>query len=106
MGSPGIINDRTPSHFGMDDLTTERKFDSYAKWEIDVLGLFLTHYPWVLVHRALYIRSNGAAIKCPYCILQTCHKSGVRAPYLFHQEYNSDLFSAFSAGIVGTVQVA
>ena len=48
MGSPGIIHNRTPKKIGrafvyyaMDDLTTERSFDSQATWVIDALGLFL-----------------------------------------------------------------
>ena len=46
MGSPGIINDRTsdchqsPGHGCIDDLTTERSFDSQATWVIDMLDLF------------------------------------------------------------------
>ena len=38
-----IIHDRTPEfpgHGCMDDLITERSFDSQAMWVIDVLGLF------------------------------------------------------------------
>ena len=46
MGSLGIIHDAPPiatqvsGHGYMDDLTTERSFDSQAEWVIDVLGFF------------------------------------------------------------------
>ena len=53
----------------MDDLTTERSFDSQGKWVVNVLGLFLlTCYPWVFAQPALTdVRSTGAGIKCLYC---------------------------------------
>ena len=36
---PGMIHDHSPDFLGMEDLTTERSFDSQATWVIDVLGL-------------------------------------------------------------------
>ena len=48
----------------MDDLTTERSFDSQATWVIDVLGFPFGH----LIHNYLYnraladVRSPGAEI--------------------------------------------
>ena len=36
-------------HRCIDDLTTERYFESQATWVINVLGLFLTYCTWVLV---------------------------------------------------------
>ena len=47
LGSPGIINDLKPDchpvcgHGCMDDVTTERSFDSLATCVIDVLGVFV-----------------------------------------------------------------
>ena len=47
VGSPSIIHDRMSGcnpvfgHVCMNDLTTERSFDSQAMSVIDVLGLFL-----------------------------------------------------------------
>ena len=49
----------------MDDLTTERRFDSQATWVIDVLGLSFGH----VIHGCFYnqaladVRSTGAGIK-------------------------------------------
>ena len=43
------IDTQFPGHGSIDDLTTERSFNSQATWVIDVLGLFLTCYPWVFV---------------------------------------------------------
>ena len=45
----------------MDDLTTERGFDSQATWVINVLSLYFT----VLT----YVRLTVAGIKCLYCRL-------------------------------------
>ena len=54
VGGPSITDDRTSNCnpvflvLGcMNDLTTERSFDSQATCVIDVLGLFFTYYQWV-----------------------------------------------------------
>ena len=45
-----LLHARLPlSSLGMDDFTTECSFDSQAMCAIDVLGSFLTCYPWVFV---------------------------------------------------------
>ena len=53
MGRPGITTRPVATKFSgqrcMDDLEIERSFDLQAKWAIDVLGFFLTCYPWVSV---------------------------------------------------------
>ena len=50
----------------MDDLKTERTFDSQSTWVIDVLGLFFIH--GCLYNQALAdVRSTCARIKCLYC---------------------------------------
>ena len=53
----------------MDDLTTERSFDSQGTWVIDVLGLsFLRCYPNVFVHPSTAdVRPPGAGIAHLYC---------------------------------------
>ena len=49
----GIMHDLTPDchpfpgHGCVDDLITVRSFDLQATWVIDVLGFFLTCYPWL-----------------------------------------------------------
>ena len=51
VGSPGIIYDRTPDrhqfpgHECMDDLTTERSFDSLATWAIYMFVIFFDMSP-------------------------------------------------------------
>ena len=70
VGSPDMVHDRTPDchpvfgHGCIDDLTTERSFDSQATWVIDELFLFYLH----AIHGRLYnqaladVRSTGAGI--------------------------------------------
>ena len=70
--SPGIIHDRwadcQASSLGLDDLTTERSFESQATWVIDVFGLILHIIHVSLYNQALVdARLNGAGIKCMYC---------------------------------------
>ena len=56
----------------MDDLITERYFDSQAMSVIDVLGFF-----WHVIHEGSYsravadVRSTGVGIKCLYCTTHT-----------------------------------
>ena len=54
---------RFHGHVSMDDLTTERSFDSQAMCVIDVLGC--------LYNQALAdVRSTGAGTKCLYCMFK------------------------------------
>ena len=46
----------SPGFLGMHDFISERSFDSRATCVIDVLGLFLTCYPWVFVQPATGMR--------------------------------------------------
>ena len=70
MASP--VATQFPGHGCMDDLKTERTctFDLQATRVIDVLGLlFDTSSMEVCTNRRLAdVRSNGAGIKCLYCI--------------------------------------
>ena len=58
-----------PSFLGIKDLTTERSFNSQARWAIDELWLFC----WHVIQGCLYnlvladVRSTRAEIKCLYC---------------------------------------
>ena len=52
----------------MDDITTERSFDSQATWSIDAIGLFLEIFHGRLYNQTLEdVRSNDADIECLYC---------------------------------------
>ena len=57
-----------PGHGCMDDLTTERSFDSQATWAIEVLGLSFDISSMGVYNQALAdVRSTDAGIICLYC---------------------------------------
>ena len=73
---PGLPRHNTRPHASlpqsflcMDDLKTERSFDSQAMWVIDALGFLF----WHVVYECLYnqaladVRSTGAEIECLNC---------------------------------------
>ena len=66
---------RLPPHFlDIDDLTTERSFDSQVPWDMDALGSFVDMlskgvFSFQIVQLSFAdFRSTGARIKCLYSI--------------------------------------
>ena len=56
-----------PGHVCMNDLTTERSFDSQATWVINVCLIILTCYLWLCVQPGTGRRPTGARTKWLYC---------------------------------------
>ena len=100
VGSPGIINARTLDCFqSIDDLATERSFDSQATWVIDVLRLSLlslyNFHGYVYNQTLADDLSTGAGIKYLYCTMNTFLQIDEKCPSVPNQQIIFEYFAYF-----------